>query len=57
MGGEYTGYHCDIQRTLAVVHLYITAKDYNHIEQILHDGCPAELLFTESLDNKLKMIR
>jgi hypothetical protein len=23
----------------------------------LLDGCPAELMFTESLDNKLKMIR
>jgi hypothetical protein len=35
---------------------YITAEDYNHIERILLDGCPAELMFTESLDNKLKMI-
>jgi hypothetical protein len=57
MGGEYTGYHCDIQRTLAAVCPYITAKDYNHIEQILLDSCPAELMFTEPLDNKLKMIR
>jgi hypothetical protein len=57
MGGEYTSYHCDIQRTLAAVRPYITAEDYNHIEQILLDGCPAELMFTEPLDNKLKMIR
>jgi hypothetical protein len=57
MGGEYTGYHHDIQRTLAAVRPYITAEDYNHIEQILLDGCPAELMFTEPLDNKLKMIR
>ncbi len=57
MGGEYTGYHCDLQKTLAAVCPYITAEDYNHIEQILLDGCPAELLFTEPLDNKLKMIR
>jgi hypothetical protein len=57
MGGKYTGYHRDIQRTLATVCPYITAKDYNHIEQILLDGCPAELMFTEPLDNKLKMIR
>jgi hypothetical protein len=41
MGGEYIGYHRDIQRTLATVCLYITAKDYNHIEQILLDSCPA----------------
>ncbi len=57
MGGEYTGYHCDVQRTLAAVCPYITAEDYNHIEQILLVGCPAELMFTEPLDNKLKMIR
>jgi len=57
MGGEFTGYHPDIQRTLVAVCPYITAEDYNHIEQILLDGCPAELMFTEPLDNKLKMIR
>jgi hypothetical protein len=58
MGGEYTGYHRDVQRTLAAVRQYITAKDYSHIEQILLDGCLAELMFTEEpLDNKLKMIR
>ncbi len=57
MGGKYTGYHCDVQRTLAAVCLYITAKDYNHIEQILLASCPAELMVTEPLDNKLKMIR
>jgi hypothetical protein len=57
MGGEYTGYHCDLQRTLAAIRPYITVKDSNHIEQILLEGCPAELMFTEPLDNKLKMIR
>jgi hypothetical protein len=34
MGGEYTGYHCDIQRTLAAIFPYMTANDYNHIERI-----------------------
>jgi hypothetical protein len=57
MGGEYTGYHRDVQRTLLAVRPYITAEDYNNIEQILLDGCPAELMFTEPLDNMLKMIR
>ncbi len=57
MGGEYTDYHRDVQSTLlAALCLYITAKDYNHIEQISLDSCPAELMFTEPLDNKLKMI-
>ncbi len=51
MDGKYTGYHRDVQRTLAAVRPYITAKDYNHIEQILLDGCPAELMFTEPLDD------
>ncbi len=54
MGGEYTGFHCDVQRTLAAVRPYIIAKDYNHIMRIFLDGCPAELMFTEPLDNKLK---
>jgi hypothetical protein len=53
MGGKYTGYHCDVQMVCPC----IIAKDYNHIEQILLDGCPAELMFTEPLDNKLKMSR
>ncbi len=46
-----------LQRTLAAVCPYITAKDNNHIEQILLDGCLAESMFTKPLDNKLKMIR
>ncbi len=53
MGGKYTGYHPDVQRTLAAVRPDITAEDYNHIARILLDGCPAELMFTEPLDNKL----
>ena len=57
MGGEYTGYHCDVQRTLAAVRPHIMAEDYGHIERIFLDGCPAELMFIESLDNKLRMIR
>jgi hypothetical protein len=57
MGGKYTSYHCDVQRTLAAVCPYITAEDYNHIEKIWLDSYPAELMFTEPLDNKLKMIR
>jgi hypothetical protein len=57
IGGKYTGYHCDVQRTLVAVRPYIIAEDYNHIERILLDGCPAELMFIEPLDYKLKMIR
>ena len=32
------------------------AKDYGHIERIFIDGCPAELMFLEPLDNKLRML-
>ncbi len=57
MGGKYTGYHRDVQKTLTAVQPYIAAEDYNHIERILLDSCPTELMFTEPLDNKLKLIR
>jgi hypothetical protein len=57
MGGEYTGYHRDAKKTLVAVRPHVTAEDYNHIEWILLDGCPAELMFTEPLSNKLEMIR
>ena len=57
MGGEYTGYHCNVQRTLAPVRPHIMAEDYGHIKRILLDGCPAELLFIEPMDNKLRIIR
>jgi len=46
MGGEYTGYHCDVKKTLIA----------DHIERILLDGCPVELKYTEPLSNKLEMI-
>ena len=57
MGGKYTGYHCDVKKTLITVCPHIMDKDYDHIERILLDGCPVELKFTEPLSNKLEMIR
>jgi hypothetical protein len=57
MGGEYTGYHCDVKKTLIAVRPYVTDEDYNHMERILLDSCPVELKFTEPLSNKLEMIR
>jgi len=56
MGGEYTSYHRDVKKTLVAVRPHVMVKDYNHIERILHDGCPVELKFTEPLSNKLEMI-
>ncbi len=57
MGGEYTGYHRDVKKTLIAVRPYVTDEYYNHMERILLDGCPVELRFTEPLSNKLEMIR
>jgi len=57
MGGEYTGYHRDVKKTLIAFRPHITVEDYNHIERILLDGCPVEFKFTEPLSNKLEMIR
>jgi hypothetical protein len=57
IGGECTGHHRDVEKTLVAVRPHITVEDYNHIERILLDGCPAELMFTEPLSNKLEMIR
>jgi len=57
MGGEYTGYHRDVKKTLIAVRPHVTDEDYDHIEWILLDGCPAELKFIEPLSNKLEMIR
>ena len=57
MGGEYTGHHRDVEKTLVAVRPHITVEDYNHIERILLDGCPAESMFTVPLSNKLEMIR
>jgi len=56
MGGEYTGYHREVKKTLIALRPHVTDEDYDHIEQILLDGCPAELKFTELLRNKLEMI-
>ena len=57
MGGKYTGYHRDVKKTVVVIRPHVMVEDYNHIEWILLEGCPAELMFTEPLSNKLEMIR
>jgi hypothetical protein len=57
MGGECTGYHRDVRKTLIAVHSHVTGEDYNHMEWVLLDGCLVELKFTEPLSNKLEMIR
>jgi hypothetical protein len=39
--GKYTGQHWDVHRTLDAVQDHVTSDNYNHIKQILLDGCPA----------------
>ena len=55
--GEYTGHHWDVQTTLDAVESHITPGDFEHMKWILLDGCPAELMFIEPLDNNLAMLK
>ena len=43
--------------TLDAVKSHITPRDFEHMKQILLDGCPAELMFIEPLDNKFAMLK
>jgi hypothetical protein len=31
MAGKYTGYHCDVKKTLIAVHPHVTVEDYTII--------------------------
>jgi hypothetical protein len=57
LGGKYTGHHRDVQTTLDAVESHIMPGDFEHMNWILLDGCPAELSFIEPLDNKLAMLK
>jgi hypothetical protein len=57
LGGEYTGHHWDVQTTLDAVESHIMPGDFEHMKRILLDGCPAELMFIEPLDNKLAILK
>ncbi len=54
--GKYTGQHRDVHCTLDAVQDHVTSDDYNHIKQILLDGCPAQLTFEDSLSSKVEFI-
>jgi hypothetical protein len=54
--GKYTSQHWDVCCALAAVQDYVTSDDYNHIKQILLNGCPAQLTFEEPSSNKLGII-
>jgi hypothetical protein len=57
LGCEYTGYHRNVQTTLDAVQSHVTPDNFEHMRWILLDGCPAEFIFTEPLDNKLAMLK
>jgi hypothetical protein len=57
LGGKYSGHHWDVQTTLDAVESHITPGDFEHMKRIFLDGCPAELMFIEPLDNKLAMLK
>ncbi len=56
LSGKYTGQHWDVNCTPDAVQDHVTSDDYNHIKQILLDGCPAQLTFEEPSSNKLEFI-
>jgi hypothetical protein len=56
LGEEYTGYTCNVHRTLSAVKDHISPEGLAHMKQILLDSCPAELTFEEPLINKMELI-
>ncbi len=56
MLGKHTSQYQDVHRTLDAVQNHVISDDYNHIKQILLDGCPAQLTIDEPLSNKLEFI-
>ncbi len=56
LSGEYTGQCCNVCRTLDAIRDHVTSDNYDHIKQILLDGCPAQLTFKEPSSNKVEII-
>ncbi len=56
LAGKYTGHYWDVCDILNAVQDHITPEDYEHVKQILLDGCPAQLTFEEPSSNKLEFI-
>jgi hypothetical protein len=53
LGGEYTGYSCNVQRTLSAVKDHISHENLAHMKKILR--CPADLMFKEPLSNMMEI--
>ena len=48
LGGKYTGETGNIKETLTDIGPHIDSDDLCHIERVLYQGCPSELVFEES---------
>jgi hypothetical protein len=49
LDGEYTGFTCNIHRTLSAVKDHISPEDVAHMKRILLEGCHAELTYSKNL--------
>ncbi len=56
LSGKYTSQYWDVRHTLDAIQDHATSDNYGHIQQILLDGCPAQLTFEEPSSNKLEFI-
>jgi hypothetical protein len=54
--GEYVGESRDANTILSVVLLLISDKDYEHIKQIINQGCPSHFDFEEGYKNKHRVL-
>ncbi len=56
LAGKYTRHHWDVGCTVNAVQDYVTPGTYEHMKQILLNGCPAQSTFEEPTRNKLEFI-
>ena len=53
---EYILAHLDRQGILKRIKEHISTEDFDHIDRILYDGCPAELSFDEENQSRLRSL-
>ena len=57
MAGKYMGSRKNVSATLTALYSHVSKSDYDHIQRILTQGCPAKLHFDEPSTNKLAIVR
>ena len=57
LGGEYTGASRDITGKLSEIAPYVAPDDLHQIQRVFYQGCPSELVFEESRENKITLLR